>query len=116
MKRSGLQLVLLILSSCLLWAQNQSRLQKLDQLAMQLQLTRQQKMQLIPILRDEAPRVEAIKADASLSKLQKMERLKAIHDETDPQVKSILTPQQYQKLQEIRRAEIRQAIRNRQGP
>jgi hypothetical protein len=44
-----------------------------------------------------------------------MEQLKAVHDETDPQVKEILNPDQYQTLQTIRRQEIQQAIRNRQN-
>jgi protein CpxP len=107
-----------ILCSCLALtpraqAQSGQRVQQFDQLAQQLQLTPEQKTQLIPILRAEAPKVKAIKADASLSRLQKLEQLKAVHDETDPQVKSILTPEQYQKLQEIRRSELQQAIKKR---
>jgi hypothetical protein len=94
-------------------APNGQAAQKLERLASQLSLTPDQKRQLIPILVAEAPKVRAVKADTSLSRMQKMQQLKAIHDETDPQVKSILTSEQYQKLQEIRRQEIQQAIRNR---
>jgi Spy/CpxP family protein refolding chaperone len=96
-------------------AQSGQRVQQLEQLAQQLQLTPEQKTQLIPILRAEAPKVRAIKADTSLSKIQKLEQLKAVHDETDPQVRSILTPEQYQKLQEIRRSELQQAVKKRQN-
>jgi len=92
-------------------AQSAQGVQKLGQLAEQLQLTPQQTIQLMPILKAEAPEVQAIKTDPSLSRIQKFERLKAVHDRTDPQVRAILTPQQYQKLQEIRRTEIQQAIR-----
>jgi hypothetical protein len=89
--------------------------QKLEQVAKQLNLTPDQKMKLIPILKAEAPKVKAIKNNTSLSPMQKMEQLKAVHDETDPQVKEILNPDQYQTLQTIRRQEIQQAIRNRQN-
>jgi len=91
-------------------AQSTQRVQKLEQLAEQLQLTPQQTIQLMPILKAEAPEIQAIKTDPSLSRIQKLERLKAVHDRTDPQVRAILTPQQYQRLQEIRRTEIQQAI------
>jgi hypothetical protein len=89
--------------------------QKFEQVARQLNLTPAQELKLIPILKAEAPKLEAIKGNASLSPMQKMEQLKAVHDETDPQVKAILTPDQYQMLKKMRRQEIQQAIRNRQN-
>jgi hypothetical protein len=94
-------------------APNGKAAQKLERLSTQLALTPDQKRQLIPVLMAEAPKVEAIKNDTSLSKLQKLGQLKAVHDETDPQVKAILTPEQYQKLQEIRRQELQDAIKKR---
>jgi hypothetical protein len=96
-----------------IWAQPQQAAQKLEQIAKQLNLTPEQKMQLIPILESEAPRVEAIKSNASLSGLQKLEQLRALHKETDPQVRSILSPQQYEKLQQIRDREIQSAIKRK---
>jgi hypothetical protein len=57
--------------------------------------------------------VEAIKGDLSLSKVQKLEQLKAVHAQTDPQVRSILSPEQYQKLKEIRHKEIEQAVKKK---
>jgi hypothetical protein len=96
-------------------AQTGQAAQKLDQLAAQLSLTPQQKRQLIPVLAAEAPKLRAIKADTSLSKMQKIQQLKAVHDETDPQVRAILSPDQYQKLQQIRRQEVEQMIGNRSG-
>ena len=89
--------------------------QKVEQVAKQLKLTPDQEVKLLPILRAEAPKVQAIKANTSLSGIQKMEQLKAVHEQTDPQVKSILTPDQYETLKGIRRQEIEQAIRNRQN-
>lgn len=87
--------------------------QRFGQLATQLALTPEQKRQLIPILVAEAPKVQAIKADASLTRLQKLQQIKAVHDQTDPQVKAILSPEQYQKLQEIRRQELQRIVQKK---
>lgn len=95
------------------WAQSGPAAQRVEQMMKQLQLTPEQKMALLPVLTAEAPEVEAIRSNASLSGVQKLEQLKALHARTDPQVRSILTPQQYQKLQEIRNREIQGAIRKK---
>jgi hypothetical protein len=89
--------------------------QKLEALARQLNLTPQQKMQLLPILEAEAPKIQAIKNNTSLGPLQKMEQLKAVHAQSDPQIKSILNPQQYEKFQQIRQQEIQAAIEKKMG-
>jgi hypothetical protein len=70
----------------------------------------------MPILEDEAPKVEAIKANASLTNLQKMEQLRALHEQTNPQVQALLSPQQYEQLQQIRRHELEQTIQKKRGP
>src|ERR1700751_3958264 len=75
---------------------------KLQAISQQLNLTPQQKAKVLPILADEAPKVEAVKNNSSLSGFQKMQQLRAIHQQTDPQMKAILSPDQYQKLQAIR--------------
>ncbi len=82
---------------------------KVEAISQQLDLTPQQKIKILPILRDEAPKVEAIKNDNSLSKIQKVQRLRAIHQQTDPQMKAILSQEQYQKLKAIRQQTIREA-------
>jgi Spy/CpxP family protein refolding chaperone len=42
--------------------------------------------------------------------MQKLQAVKAIHQQTDPQMKAILSPEQYQKLQAIRRKAVSDAI------
>src|SRR5260370_40614583 len=84
------------------YAQSNARAQRLKGVAKELHLTRHQEEQLIPIMKAEEPKLEAIKNDPSLSRVQKLQRLQAVHDESNPQVKSILTPEQYQQLQDIR--------------
>jgi hypothetical protein len=71
-------------------AHAQNKAAKVQAIAQQLDLTPQQKVQILPILADEAPKVEAIKNDNSLSKVQKIQQIRAIHRQTDPQMKAIL--------------------------
>jgi len=80
----------------------QGRLQRLEAVAKQLHLTPEQEKQLVPILQAEEPKLQAIKNDQSLSREEKLLRLRAVHDESNPQVKAILTPAQYKQLQVIR--------------
>jgi Spy/CpxP family protein refolding chaperone len=87
----------------------QGKAAKLEAISKQLGLTPQQKAKILPILADELPKVEAIKNDNSLSRIQKVQQIRAIHQQTDPQMKSILSPEQYQKLQAIRQQTIREA-------
>jgi len=44
-----------------------------------------------------------------------MQQIRAIHQQTDPQMKAILSPDQYQKLQAIRQQAIREAMQKRRG-
>ena len=91
------------------YAQKPTAISKAEAISQQLGLTPQQKVKILPILRDEAPKVQAIKNDNSLTRMQKAQQLRAIHQQTDPQVKAILTPEQYQKLQAIRQQTIKEA-------
>src|SRR6516225_4332122 len=95
------------------FAQKGTAMSKAQAIAQQLNLTPQQKEKVLPILIDEAPKVNAIKNDNSLSKMQKMQQVRAIHEQTDPQMKAILSPQQYQKLKEIRIQAIHDAVQGR---
>jgi Spy/CpxP family protein refolding chaperone len=88
----------------------QQKSAKLEQIAQYLNLTPQQKDKILPILADEAPKVRAIKEDPSLSRMQRAQRIKAIHQQNDPQMKAILSPEQYQKLQAMRHKSISDAI------
>ena len=88
----------------------QTKAAKLQAISQQLNLTPEQKAKVLPILADEGPKVQAIKNDNSLSRMQKMQQIKAIHHQTDPQMKAILSPEQYQKLQAIRQQAIKDAI------
>jgi periplasmic protein CpxP/Spy len=88
---------------------------KLESISAQLSLTPQQKAKVLPILADEGPKVEAIKNNTSLSGLQKIQQIRAIHQQTDPQMKGILSPVQYEKLQAIRQQAIQEAVQKRRA-
>ena len=79
-----------------------ARQQRLMAVAKQLHITRKQAMQLLPILKAEEPKLQAIRNDPSLSRMERLRRLRAVHEASDPQVKAILTPVQYKQLQVIR--------------
>ena len=92
-----------------------ARAQRMMAVAKQLHLTPEQTKQLIPILQAQEPQLQAIMNDQSLSRMEKLRRLKAVHDQSNPQVKAILTPEQFQQLQIIRqqrRAQLMQAARH----
>jgi len=97
------------------FAQKTDAMSKAQAMAQQLSLTPQQKEKILPILAAEVPKVHAIKNDNSLSKMQKMQQLKALHQQTDPQMKAILSPEQYQKLGQIRAQTIREATQRTLG-
>jgi len=103
----------LVLLASTSYAQRAGAASKAEAIAQQLNLTPQQKIKILPILRDEMPKVNAIKNDNSLSKIQKVQQIRAIHQQTDPQMKAILTPVQYEKLKTIRQQAIRDATQSR---
>jgi len=101
--------VLVILAPALP-GQTEEKMAKVQAVAQQLQLTPEQKVKVLPILEQEAPKLEAIKNNDSLSGLQKMKQIRAIHAETAPELQKILSPAQYQKLQAIREERIKEAM------
>lgn len=97
------------------FAQKGAAMSKAQAIAQQLNLTPQQKEKILPILIEEGPKVTAIKNDNSLSKMQKIQQIRVIHMQTDPQMKAILSPQQYQKLKEIRLQAVKDATQGRRA-
>ena len=90
--------------------QNPDAEAKVIALARQLKLTPKQEVEVLPILKADAPKFEAIKNNPSLPPMQKMRQLRAIHNESAPQLQKILSPAQYQQLQAIREQDIKKAI------
>ncbi len=83
---------------------------KLEKMSAALQLTPAQKQQILPILAQEAPKLKALKADTSMPPLQKAMKLRQITESTDAQLKPILNPEQYEKLQQMQAQERQQMM------
>lgn len=122
MKRRMLFFTTGVLCSCvwLLFATKslaQTPAEKLQHLSQVLNLSPEQKSELLPILEQEGPKLEALRNNPNLTPGQKVMQLRAIHQQSDPQIKAILSPQQYQEWQDIRQREIEQAVqRKNAGP
>jgi len=84
--------------------------QRLDTLAKELNLTEDQKTKLAPILKDQAEKGRAIRADQNLSTEEKRAKNKELREATDKKAKEILTADQYEKWTKQRAAQ-----RNRGG-
>lgn len=83
---------------------------KLEKMATALQLTPAQKQQVKPILMEEAPKLKALKSDTSMPPLQKAMKMRQIGEATDAKLQPILTPDQYQKWQQMQAQERQQMM------
>lgn len=90
--------------------EKQEAIAKLEKMSAELQLTPQQKKQMLPIMMEEGKKMKAIKTNTSLGPLEKAMQLKQVGTDMDAKVQPILNPQQYQKFQQIRQQEREQMI------
>jgi len=74
----------------------------INQLSIDLGLTEQQKQQVVPVLQGAATQLEALKKNAALKPLEKIEQFKQISGSIVDKVTPILDQQQQQKFQVIR--------------
>ena len=78
----------------------------------QLNLTHKQAKHLLPILNAQEPQLQAIRNDPSLSRSEKLQRFHAVHVQSDPQIKAILTPAQFAQLQQMREQRLLEAAKS----
>jgi hypothetical protein len=97
------------------FAQKGQAMSKAQALAQQLSLTPEQKEKIVPILASEVPKLQHIRNDNSISTVMKMQEVRALHQQTDPQIKAILSSEQYQKLKQIRAQQVREATQGTMG-
>ena len=91
------------------WTQYQSCLQQ------NLSVSPQQSAQIAPILANEGPKVIAIRNNNSLSDAQKIQEVKSLQKQSDPQLKAILSSAQYDKLEVVRYQALRWVTQKRLG-
>lgn len=75
---------------------------QIAKLAQELKLTPQQFQKVLPILQREMPKLQAIKGSSTLSDTQKVAQTKAVQQQSDSKLKTILSPQQFLSLQNFR--------------
>ncbi len=91
-------------------ADKQEAMAKLGKMSTELQLSPQQKQQMLPIMMEEGKKMKALKSNTTLPPMQKVMQMKQIGSEMDAKVKPILSPGQYQKYEQIRAQEREQMI------
>src|SRR6476646_2148540 len=91
------------------WTQYQSCLQQ------NLSVSPQQSSQIAPILAHEGQKVMAIRNNNSLSNVQKTQEVTSLQKQSDPQLKAILSPAQYDKLKVVRYQVVRWVTQKRLG-
>jgi hypothetical protein len=91
------------------WTQYQSCLQQ------NLSVSPEQSAKIAPILSNEGRQVIAIRNNNSLSGAQKIQEVKSLQRQSDPQLKAILSSAQYDKLEVVRYQAIRWLTQKRLG-
>lgn len=76
--------------------------ERFQALIAQLNLTPEQKAQIKPLLEAAKTQAQSIKADTTLSREQKMAKMREVHQALRGQIEGVLTPEQKQKLQEFK--------------
>lgn len=105
-------IVSLFLAGSLGSAQNaqSAAMQRMQQMSQQLQLTEQQKEKIMPILISEAPKAKAVKSDPSLPDNEKVAKLLEIRNESDDNIRPMLTSGQQKKLDQMRQQQRQQVM------
>jgi len=91
------------------WTQYQSCLQQ------NLSVSPQQSAQIAPILGKEGRKVMEIRNNNSLSDVQKGQEVTSLQNQSDPQLKAILSSAQYDKLKVVRYQAVRWVTQKRLG-
>jgi hypothetical protein len=74
---------------------------QMAELSKKLQLTEAQKKELAPIVAERDTKIKALKADTSMSKLQKLRRARELQDDFRNQTAKYLNPDQMKKLEAL---------------
>ena len=76
--------------------------QRLQRMTQMLDLTADQQEKIKPILESETTQMQQLRSDTSLSRENRMTKMKEIRDNTVSQINPILTPDQQKKYAELR--------------
>lgn len=76
--------------------------QRMTELSEHLNLTEEQKKAIEPIIANEIKEIQALRADTTLSREEKIEKMKAIRQTTKEEINKVLTPEQQGKWTEAK--------------
>jgi len=74
----------------------------LEMIAEELGLSADQKAKLAPVMKHQAEQMQAIRQDESLSREQRMEKVRAIREAGRKDIEAVLTPEQAKKFADLR--------------
>lgn len=81
---------------------------RMQHLTVRLDLTEEQRAQVRPILEEEAVRINALRVDDNLSRVQRRAKLQEIRDDMYERINTVLTPEQQKKHDELRKTALKQ--------
>ena len=88
-----------------------------NRLAKKLNLTDEQKSQIVPILTDHQQQMKTIREDSSLSQQDRRAKMHSAWEDSDTKIKAVLNDQQKQKYEEMQQARQNRMHEHReQGP
>ena len=79
-------------------------------LVQQLHLSPDQTQQVLPVLQQETPKLQAIKGSSTLSDSQKVALTKAVQKQSDSKLKGILSPEQFLSLKNFRSLQVQDLL------
>jgi hypothetical protein len=82
----------------------------LSTLAQQLHLTPAQAQKVLPILKAEIPKLQAIQGSSNLSDTQKTSQAQAVQQQSDSKLKPILSAEQFSSLKNFRSAQLQELL------
>jgi protein CpxP len=86
--------------------------QQLERLSKALNLTDDQKQQIRPILQDRQEKMQGVRSDTSLSREDRMNRMRSTIEETNGKIRAVLNGEQKQKFDQ-RQQRRREQMQNR---
>lgn len=84
-------------------------------LSKKLNLTEDQKNQILPILTDRQQQMQNIRQDSSLSPEDRRTKMRSVFDESDAKIKAVLNDQQKQKYEQMQQERREHMQGHRQG-
>jgi periplasmic protein CpxP/Spy len=88
---------------------------RLRRMSKELNLTDDQKEKLKPILQDEGQQMKTVQSDNSLTTQQRRKKMREIHKTFEPQVQAVLSPEQRDKLKNMKHEGRERRQRRRRG-